>query len=98
MNASDRAPLHSIQLDKHQQVSTLRHFLCAGSAEDDGWILSVCYDASKHSSECVILDARKLHLVARLPLCHTLPHGLHGSWHHVSHSPAGGLPEEAVAS
>ena len=52
------------------------------AAEDDGWLLSLCYDASSHSSELVVLDAQRISAgpVATLPLPLPVPHGLHGSW------------------
>ena len=53
-----------------------------GRAEDEGWILSVVYDATRDASDLVILDATAfggppvatVHLPARVPF------GLHGSW------------------
>lgn len=50
--------------------------------EDDGWLLSVVYDAERHASDLVILDARDLAAgpLATLRLDHHLPHGLHGSF------------------
>jgi len=50
--------------------------------EDDGWVLTLVYDASKHRSDVVILDGRDLNQgpVARLHLKHHIPYGLHGSW------------------
>jgi all-trans-8'-apo-beta-carotenal 15,15'-oxygenase len=53
-----------------------------GTEEDDGWLLSLVYDASKHRSDVVILDGRDLNRgpVARLHLKHHVPYGLHGSW------------------
>jgi all-trans-8'-apo-beta-carotenal 15,15'-oxygenase len=53
-----------------------------GTEEDDGWVLSLVYDASRHRSDVVILDGRDLNRgpVARLHLKHHVPYGLHGSW------------------
>ena len=50
--------------------------------EDDGWVLTLVYDSSKHRSDIVILDGRDLNKgpVARLHLKHHIPYGLHGSW------------------
>jgi all-trans-8'-apo-beta-carotenal 15,15'-oxygenase len=50
--------------------------------EDDGWVLTVVYDSSRHRSDIVILDGRDLNRgpVARLHLTHHIPYGLHGSW------------------
>ena len=51
-------------------------------AEDDGWLLTLVYNAAHERSEVVILDARNLHQepVARLRLKHHVPYGLHGSF------------------
>ena len=53
-----------------------------GTQEDDGWVLTLVYDASQHRSDVVILDGRDFHQgpVARLHLKHHIPYGLHGSW------------------
>jgi all-trans-8'-apo-beta-carotenal 15,15'-oxygenase len=50
--------------------------------EDHGWLLSLCYDAESHSSELVVLDARRVASgpVATLRLQQPVPHGLHGAW------------------
>ena len=53
-----------------------------GRGEDEGWILSVIYDAARDASDLVILDATSfagppvaiVHLPARVPF------GFHGSW------------------
>lgn len=53
-----------------------------GAAEDEGWVLSVVYDAARDASDLVILDATSfagppvatVHLPARVPF------GFHGSW------------------
>jgi carotenoid cleavage oxygenase len=53
-----------------------------GRGEDEGWILSVVYDAARDASDLVILDATSfagppvaiVHLPARVPF------GFHGSW------------------
>ena len=50
--------------------------------EDDGWVLTVVYDAQCDRSDIVILDAQNLNSepLARLHLKHHLPYGLHGSF------------------
>jgi all-trans-8'-apo-beta-carotenal 15,15'-oxygenase len=50
--------------------------------EDDGWLLALVYDAARHATSLVILDARDLERgpLARLWLDHHLPHGLHGTF------------------
>jgi all-trans-8'-apo-beta-carotenal 15,15'-oxygenase len=52
------------------------------TAEDDGWLLMLMYDAAKHRSSLVILDARDITKgpVARLHLKNHIPYGLHGSF------------------
>jgi all-trans-8'-apo-beta-carotenal 15,15'-oxygenase len=50
-------------------------------AEDDGWLLVLVYNASRHCSEIVILDARDLHHeIARVYLKLHIPYGFHGHW------------------
>ncbi len=53
-----------------------------GTSEDDGWVLSLIYDASSHRSDLCIFDAQNLNSgpVARLHLKHHIPYGLHGSF------------------
>lgn len=54
----------------------------AGTAEDDGWLLSYVSDANTDRSELVVLDARDLSAapVARVLLPRRVPHGFHGNW------------------
>ena len=52
-----------------------------GTKEDDGWILTLIYDAAHHRSDLVILDAQDLtQAIATLHLKSHIPYGLHGSW------------------
>jgi all-trans-8'-apo-beta-carotenal 15,15'-oxygenase len=50
--------------------------------EDEGWVLTMVYDASHHRSDVVILDGQDLNKgpVAQVHLKHHIPYGLHGSW------------------
>lgn len=50
--------------------------------EDDGWVLSIVYDAERDRSKLVILDGNNLNCepLAQLYLKHHLPYGLHGSF------------------
>jgi all-trans-8'-apo-beta-carotenal 15,15'-oxygenase len=50
--------------------------------EDDGWLLSVEYQADTHTSRLIVLDARDLAggPVATAPLAHHVPQGFHGSF------------------
>lgn len=54
----------------------------AGSAEDDGWLLSYVYDAATDRSDVVILDAHDPAQgpVATVHLPRRAPFGFHGSW------------------
>ncbi|MCF2970502.1 carotenoid oxygenase family protein [Synechococcus sp. Nb3U1] len=51
-------------------------------AEDEGWIVTVIFDAASQRSQVVILEAQDLAAgpIARIPLRHHIPYGLHGSF------------------
>lgn len=53
-----------------------------GTAEDDGWLLLLMYDAEHHRSDVVIFDAKQIdgEPLARLHLRYHIPYGLHGSF------------------
>ena len=52
-----------------------------GTKEDDGWIISLVYDAGIHRSYMIILDGQDLNrVIAKLYLRHHIPHGFHGTW------------------
>ncbi len=50
--------------------------------EDDGWVLTLVYDADHNRTDVVILDGTCLEkgAIARLHLKHHIPYGLHGSF------------------
>ncbi len=52
------------------------------TTEDDGWLMTVVFDAASERSDLVILDARDLNRgpIARLHLQHHIPYGLHGNF------------------
>ena len=52
----------------------------ANAAEDDGWVLCLIYNAARHASDLVILNAQDLQEVARVNLKQHIPYGLHGSF------------------
>ncbi|HUQ06672.1 MAG TPA: carotenoid oxygenase family protein [Kofleriaceae bacterium] len=54
----------------------------ADPAEDAGWLLAFVYDADRHGSDLVVLDAREFGAppVARVRLPQRVPFGFHGSW------------------
>jgi carotenoid cleavage dioxygenase len=53
-----------------------------GVDEDDGWLLTLVYDATTDRSELCILDARDLTApeLARIELPQRVPYGFHGNW------------------
>jgi carotenoid cleavage dioxygenase-like enzyme len=53
----------------------------AGTAEDDGVLLSVILDPARDRSVLVVLDAATLTERARAPLPHRLPYGFHGQFY-----------------
>ncbi len=59
-----------------------------GVDEDDGWLLSVEYQADTHTSRLVILDARDPSRgpVATAALTHHVPQGFHGNFVPASHA------------
>jgi carotenoid cleavage dioxygenase len=54
----------------------------ADAAEDDGWVMSIVYDAAEDRSELVILDAQAFTgaPVAVVGLPQRVPFGFHGNW------------------
>lgn len=53
-----------------------------GTAEDDGWVLGLIYNAERRCSDLVILDAQRIEQgpIAILKLPHHIPYGLHGNF------------------
>ena len=54
------------------------------SAEDDGWVLTLVFDATHNRSDLIVLDAQNISgkPLATLHLKHHVPYGLHGSFTH----------------
>jgi len=54
----------------------------AEAAEDDGWVLSIVYDADRDASDLVVLNAADFtgepEAVVHLP--QRVPFGFHGNW------------------
>jgi carotenoid cleavage dioxygenase len=52
------------------------------AAEDDGWVLALCYDQARDTSDFFILDARDIagEPVATVRMPHRVPYGFHGNW------------------
>jgi all-trans-8'-apo-beta-carotenal 15,15'-oxygenase len=50
--------------------------------EDEGWVMTLVYDAGNHRSDLVIFEGENFDRgpIARLHLKHHIPYGLHGSW------------------
>lgn len=53
-----------------------------GTAEDEGWVLCLIYNAARQCSDLTILNAQDIAAgpIARLKLKHHVPYGLHGSF------------------
>jgi len=51
------------------------------TAEDDGWILVLIFNAASDRSELLIFEAANLTLTATLTLNHHVPYGLHGGFY-----------------
>lgn len=53
-----------------------------GTAEDDGWVLCLTYNAARRCSDLIILKGQRIEEgpIARLKLNHHVPYGLHGSF------------------
>jgi all-trans-8'-apo-beta-carotenal 15,15'-oxygenase len=53
-----------------------------GTAEDDGWLLTLAYDATRDRSYLAVLDAKSPETppVARATFNHRIPPGFHGVW------------------
>lgn len=54
----------------------------SASGEEDGWLLTMVFDAARRGSEVAILDASDLRAgpVARIRLPRRVPFGFHGEW------------------
>jgi all-trans-8'-apo-beta-carotenal 15,15'-oxygenase len=52
------------------------------TAEDEGWVFVLLYNAERRCSDLVILDGQDIEAgpIARLKLSHHVPYGLHGSF------------------
>ncbi len=95
-NPTGNAPLQAIlKLDLETGERQLHSFALRGFAgepvfvpksdanqEDDGWLLTLVYNAAYHRSDLVILDAKNLNQgpIATLQLKGHIPYGLHGNW------------------
>jgi all-trans-8'-apo-beta-carotenal 15,15'-oxygenase len=93
-NSTGNAPLQAIlKLDQVTGERKLQSFANHGfvsepifvpkpnsTIEDEGWVLTMVYDANYHRSDLVILNSKNLATVATLHLKHHIPYGLHGSF------------------
>ncbi len=54
----------------------------SGTAEDDGWLMTIVYDKARDGSDFVVLDASDMtaDAVATVALPQRVPFGFHGSW------------------
>ena len=85
---TEQGSWHTMQ-HREQQSTMLPAQSATSAAEDDGWLLSLCYDATKCRSELVILGAQQIEAgpIATLPLQSTIPPGLHGTWDDTHYGP-----------
>ena len=76
-NGSESAQTYSADVTGTNSIESLPQ-----ASEDDGWVLSVGFDAELQQSELVLLDASDIEAgpVAILPLQNPVGYGLHGSW------------------
>ncbi|MFN7132091.1 MAG: carotenoid oxygenase family protein [Myxococcales bacterium] len=51
-----------------------------GTAEDDGWVLSLVYEPGSHASHVAVLDASTLGILARVHFGHAVPFTFHGGF------------------
>lgn len=90
--------LHEFAVVKYDGATGERHVMSAGerrlpgeavfvpaeggTAEDDGYLLTLVSDLAANSSELLVLDARDFSAspVARVRLPRRVPSGIHGSW------------------
>ena len=76
---SDVAPVASFGSDCFAGAPTFVP-RAGGVEEDDGYVLMYVYDARRHGSDLVILDAASFELVAKVRLPTRVPPLFHGSW------------------
>jgi all-trans-8'-apo-beta-carotenal 15,15'-oxygenase len=95
-NPSVNAPLQAIlKLDLETKERQLYSFATqgyvsepifvpkpGGKKEDEGWVMTLVYDANCHRSDLVIFEGENFQNgpVAKLHLRQHIPYGLHGSW------------------
>jgi carotenoid cleavage dioxygenase len=48
--------------------------------EDDGFLVSVVHDELSNLSETVVIDARTMEAVCRVPMPERVPYGFHAYW------------------
>lgn len=62
------------------EVAFARRTGAAGDADDDGYLITYLNDPVEGSTECVVLDAKDLAVVARMGLPARVPAGFHSEW------------------
>jgi carotenoid cleavage dioxygenase len=57
-------------------------FVAAGPGEDEGYLLSIVYDAARGGSDFIVLDAKNIEggPIAAVALPQRVPFGFHGAW------------------
>lgn len=77
----DRGETKILQLGKGRFPSEAV-FASAGAGEDDGYLLSIVYDAARNASDFIVLDAKDIAKgpVASAAIPQRVPFGFHGAW------------------
>lgn len=88
-------PLHAVKFDLRTGHTAVHDFgpgrapselvfVPAGpeAGEDEGWLVGFVYDAARHGSDFVVLDASRIESppLATVPLPQRVPFGFHGAW------------------
>jgi all-trans-8'-apo-beta-carotenal 15,15'-oxygenase len=78
----DAAEGHTLHRDFFPHLTGEPRFVPrpGGSAEDDGWLLTLLYDVETSVTRLLVLDAETLEMEAALTLPHALPLGFHGQF------------------
>jgi carotenoid cleavage dioxygenase len=62
------------------EVAFARRAGSTSEADDDGYLVTYVNDPAEGTTECVVLDAKDLRLVARVGLPARVPAGFHSEW------------------
>ena len=65
-----------------EAVFAPRRGATAGTAEDDGYVITLVTDSTSWQSDCLVFDARDIEPgpIARVRMPHRVPYGFHATW------------------